>query len=604
MDILSELNVQQLEAVTTRAKATLVLAGAGSGKTKTLTTRIAYLMSERGVFASNILALTFTRKAAQEMKERLEKLVGEKEAKKLTIGTFHAVSLRILEQHGSKLGYSSNISVYDEMDQLDILTAVMNEYKMGNLKPKHIVRNLQSYAADCDNYLFEERTAAIVQEYRNRLKSFNAVDFTLLLTETLELFRRFPDVFNYYHDKWQYVAVDEYQDVDHTQYYLHESLKPNNLFCVGDLDQSIYGFRGSSIQIILDFEKDHPGAEVIKLEQSYRCPSNVIEAANNLIKNNPQRYDKTLWTENPINLFSINVYENPAEEAQKIATQIEELPEAAMYSDVAILTRTHAQHESFKQAFDEMHVPYKLIGGDLNFWKSQVSRVVISILKVLHNKRDSWNFKRIAKEIIYPMGDADWTAYEVKALKEQRRVIDILVAEKAGRFAELLEWYSEDESGPVDVVVNKIIELLCLHKHYMERDLIHRIETLDNVSFKSSVWAMENPSANTVADFLAWLADQDVQSEIDNSDTVKVATIHAVKGLEMNIVFLAGVNEGRLPHKRSTTEEEIQEERRLMYVAVTRVKKQLWISSTKTDEFGRCLAPVEPSRFIAEMIRQ
>jgi len=630
-DLLSGLNIKQFEAVTTRSKAVLVLAGAGSGKTGVLTKRIAYLIQERGVSPHNILALTFTRKAANEMKERLTTLLGEKDVRKCWIGTFHSISLRILEQFGAKLGYSSHISVYDEVDRADVIGAIVNEFGLTNsVKTKHVVGQFAEYASDCDGKNFEEPFGTIMTEYRNRLKSYNAIDFSLLLTETLELFRSFPDVFEYYHNKFQYVFVDEYQDVDRTQYYLHEALKPNNIFVVGDHDQSIYGWRGSDIQIVLDFEKTHtpispapnPSPEetpllispqgenempaIIKLEQSYRCPANVIDAANSLIGKNSQRYEKTLWTENERGTIMYKRYETSEKESEFIVAQIQALTQTELHKpgQIAILARTHNYHQTIVAALKEKEIPYKLVGNEINFWKTTGARILISILKVLRNPKDSYNFQRLSKTIIYEMTDVEWLECETLALKDGRRTIDVVLEYQRGQnpeFEELLKWYAEQQSVSFSEALEKILETYSIADYLTKRDLFSKAAQLDYLPQHVAEWEKISPEDVSVVSFLGWLAEQDVQSEVDESDSVKVATIHAVKGLEFPVVFVAGMNEGLMPHKRSITDGDVEEERRLCYVAITRAGRRLYLSGTSTVVAGMKSVPAEQSRFLLEM---
>lgn len=603
MTLLDGLNPPQLESVTTRSKSVLVLAGAGAGKTKSLTHRAAYLISERGVSPHNILLLTFTRKAAQEMKDRLSKLLDEKTVRKIWIGTFHAISLRILEQYGSKLGYSQNISVYDEIDQEDIVTSIIGELGL-KLKPKDVLKQLHSYAADCDGTEFEREAAMVITEYRNQLKGYNAVDFSLLLTETLALIRNHQDVYEYFHNRFQHVMVDEYQDVDRTQYYLHEALRPNNIFVVGDFSQAIYSWRGSDIQIILDFEKSHEGSQVIKLEQSFRCPSNVIQMANRLIANNPSHYDKTLWTENPSGPETTTHLADAEAEASFITDKIRSLVESGTtLGDIGILTRTHAQHEALAQKFDEEHIAYKLVGKELRFWKTAPARIILSILKLLRNRKDGYHFKRVCRSILYPMSDSEWLAYESLALRQGKRVIDLIMTERQAGFAELYRWYHENEMAPLTDVVLKTLELVPVVNWFEDRKLFHKAGELMALGQHAAEWEALNESDQTIPTFLEWASEQEVQTEVDSSDAVKIATIHAVKGLEFPVVFVAGLNEGRLPHQKAVKIGDVSEERRLCYVAVTRARRELHLSYCRQEYQHVRVVKLEPSRFLAEMAR-
>ena len=597
MSLLDNLNPEQLQAVTTRSKSLLVLAGAGTGKTKVLTNRIAYLIQERGVSPHNILALTFTRKAAQEMKDRIKALTDEKTAKQIWIGTFHAISLRILEQFGSRLGYSPYISIYDEIDQQDIIASIIEEFNL-KVKPKNVIAQLQGYGSDCDNFEFKVEAGTVVSIYRERLKSYNAVDYTLLLTETLELLRKFPDVFSYYNNRFKYLFVDEYQDTDHTQYYLHEVLKPGNICVVGDFQQSIYHFRGSDINIILDFEKNYPNSEVVKLEQCYRCPSNVVTMANNLISHN-ERHDVFLWTNNRTEPCETVFTVNELFEAMNAQNWIQALIcSGRSYRDIVILSRTHSYLQAIEDLFSIEKIPFKHIGKEQEFWKSQPARLIISLLKVLHNPKDTYHFMRIASTLLYSLKQSEVLYYEARALKGGCRVYDILLSEKGGKFKELVDIY--DDSEPLFKVIDKIIDKLGLKNYYEERGLFHKRDELQQIQIQADLWTEQNPDDPTVKSFLSYLSSQEVQTEIDNSDTVKLATIHAVKGLEFPFVFIVGANEGRMPHQRAQLKEELEEERRLFYVAITRTKEALFIYAPKEQVSRPMEGRLEPSRFIED----
>jgi DNA helicase-2/ATP-dependent DNA helicase PcrA len=601
--LLDGLNVPQLQAVTTRSQAVLVIAGAGSGKTRVLTSRIAYLVNDRMESPHNILALTFTRKAAQEMKERLASLLDASTARKVWVGTFHAISLRILEMHGSKLGYSSQISVYDEIDQADIIQAIIGELGLKEVKVKHVVDQLQGYAADCDAFQFGGEIRTIVTEYRRRLKSFNAVDYTLLLTETLELIRRFPDIFDHYHSKFKHVLIDEYQDTDRTQYYLHEAIKPDNMFVVGDLDQAIYGWRGSDIEIIRDFEKFHPGAEIIKLEQSYRCPSNIVASANNLIAHNTERYDKVLWTENAEGVQSFQAAADPKQEGEWIAGMVDGMNnvDEVAYKDIAILIRTHRQAEAITRALDERLVPYKLVGSQVDFWKGTEIRDVLSILQVLHNRKNSFHFRRVARRVIYRLTDREWLEYETEALRLGRRVVDLIIDSRSGPLVDLIAWFNENREKHLSLVIHEVYKHIDIVKHYVDQSLIHKAMNLEAIFEQSTEWEAQNEAHPTVENFLMWLAERDAQMEVDDTDTVKIMTIHAAKGLEFPVVFLAGMTEGKLPHQRAVRANDVEEERRLCYVAITRTKGRLFLSFPTQEPVGTKMLSVQRSRFIQEM---
>ncbi len=581
----------------------LVLAGAGSGKTGVLTRRVGYLCQDRGVSAHNILALTFTRKAAKEMKERLTGMLGENEVRKMWIGTFHAVSFRILEQYGYNLGYQKDITVYDEIDQRDIVSAIISELGL-TIKVDDVLAQMHGYASDCDGYEIDEEYRLLFTEYRSRLKEFNAVDFSLLLTEVLRLFREFPDVYQHFHDKFRYVFVDEYQDVDRTQYYLHEALKPENIFCVGDMNQTIYSWRGSDMQIILEFEKAHEGSEIVILDQSYRCGAKILSAANALISHNPKQYDIELWTERGEGYVSIHNANDPKDEAEQIAKQIQwisaNVTPTLTFKDIAIFTRTHRQHETLTEVLKRKKIPFREIGKETNFWKRASSRMIVSVLKILHNQKNVWHFNKICRHVIYPMTEAEWLQYEAKALRQQTTVLQLLVSEKKGTFDELLHWYRDNPSSSLLSVVERLLEAIPIQEYFLMQSLTTKAMEVLEVFVHGKAWEELNPENRTVPAFLEWLASQEIQIEIeDGKNEVKVATIHAVKGLEFPVVFIAGCIEGKLPSNMAIMEGSVEEERRLAYVAVTRAKDRLLLSTyTNKGEFG---GMARPSRFILEM---
>lgn len=602
MNLLDGLNLAQLEAATSTSRSILTIAGPGSGKTKTLITRIAHLIEERGQSSSNILCLTFTRKAAQEMKERLAKLLGERESSRIWIGTFHAISLRILEQFGSKIGYSKHISVYDEIDQEDIIKSILHEFSM-KTKPSEVIKALNEYAADCDGSKFSQEIATIVAEYRNRLKSFNAVDYSLLLTETLYLLRMHRDVFEYFNNRFQHVLIDEYQDTDRTQFYLHEALKPANIFCVGDFDQLLYSWRGSDISIIEDFEKNHEDAQVIRLEQSYRCPANIIHMANNLIGNNPRPYEKELWTKNAPGEYletGFNIRDDEAMFISQVASTKHKL-DGVQYGEMAVLVRTHDQYAEIVNRLALDGVPHKVVGAQMNFWKTAGARMVVAVLKYLHNTKDTYQFQNVVKNVVYRLTSSEWLEYEAKAAKCGMRVSDLVMEERPGDFKELQEFFELSRERPLAEIILHVTDILDIVGYFLERSLTTKANDIASLYTNAIEWQDLNPQNPTVESFLEWTTERDTQLEVDESNTVKIMTIHAAKGLEFSVVFLAGMNEGKLPHKRSIKANDIEEERRIAYVAITRAKNRLYITHTAMEPQGMRLIEVRPSRFIQEM---
>jgi DNA helicase-2/ATP-dependent DNA helicase PcrA len=603
MEILQGFNEPQLRAVTTTAPSCLVLAGAGSGKTRVLTSRIAYLLKEKGVSPHDILALTFTRKAAAEMKERFSKLVGDDAAKKIWCGTFHGISLRILEMYGSHLGYEKHISVYDEIDQQDVIESVIADLGL-KVKPGAVIRDLQGYASDCDGYEIKEELAVVVQEYRARLKKCNAVDFTLILTETLQLIRDIPDVYNELHGRFTYLFVDEYQDTDRTQFCLHEAIDPQNIFVVGDVDQAIYGWRGSDIDIILGFQGCHKDAEIITLEQSYRCPKRVITAANSLISYNAERFEKTMWTVNEPGEIIVDEGEAPEDEAETIASKIQRLVTRGEVEpgNMAIITRTHAQHGPITVALDLKGIPYIVAGKEIAFWRHEAVREMIAVLKAMYNHRDGWHFRKVVRSMACGLTEKEWLQYQVRAIEERKRIYDIIIIERGGPLAELSRWFEENHSTSVSEALCAILDTIPARQHYADRGLRHKAEEIDKIHARILQWELEHPDDVTIGGFLQWLASQEVASEIDETNRVKVATIHAVKGLEFDAVFVAGMSQGILPHKRAIKSQDITEERRLFYVAITRAKRHLTLSRSKMEVNGLVVCDLPASQFLTEML--
>lgn len=601
--LLDGLNAQQFAAVVSEAKANLVLAGAGSGKTNVLTKRIAFLTTSKNVSPYNVMALTFTRKAAAEMKERLGQLLSEEMAEKMTIGTFHGVSLSLLERYGSSIGYSKNITVYDDVDQKDVVESVISDLGL-RVKANAVIRELQGYSADCDGHEFEEEVRIIIQEYRQRLKRFNAVDFTLILTELLDLLRHHPDVFRELNDRYRYVFVDEYQDVDRTQYYLHEAIKPEHIFVVGDVDQAIYGWRGSDVGIVLDFQKHHPGAEIHTLEQSYRCPKPVLDAANKLIAHNPDRFEKTMWTENAGSEIQVDAFSTNLAEAEFIAATIKNRVEHGLNDagSFAVIARTHAQLADVAMELDRVGVNYVKAGSQIAYWKQPEVRDIISILKVLHNNRNSWHFRKLVRSVIYGLTDIAWQEFEVRALERGVKVTDLIIATKGGPFMELVKWFDENRTVNASTVVDRILDTVKIRDWYEARGLKTRTLSIDIAGQMMTNWELTHEGDVSVEGFLAWVSSQDVASEIDESDSVKLATIHAVKGLEFDNVIVIGMNQELLPHKRALAAKDVTEERRLAYVAITRARRRLYLTSC-VEMIVRELFPrhMEPSQFIEEM---
>jgi DNA helicase-2/ATP-dependent DNA helicase PcrA len=642
---LLELNEQQREAVIHKEGPIMIVAGAGSGKTKVLTTRIAHLMSQHNVDAFNILALTFTNKAAAEMKERVEKILGNTEARNLYIGTFHSVFARILRAEAPKIGYPNNFTIYDTDDSRSVLKTVINEL---NLDDKHykpsVVHNRISQAKNAlvgpadyqnDYYIQQEDMRAnrpliaqIYQGYAARCFKNGAMDYDDLLFKMYELLRDFPEVLYKYQHKFKYIMIDEYQDTNAVQYQIIKLLAAvhENIAVVGDDAQSIYSFRGATIENILQFQKDYDDVKVVKLEQNYRSTQSILNVANEVIKNNKGQIPKDLWTQNhegeKIRLVR-TMTDN--DEGKFVADTIQEQKLRNHYynRDFAILYRTNAQSRSFEESLRRMGIPYRIYGG-VSFYQRKEIKDVLAYLRVIVNTQDEEALKRI---INYPVRGIGKTSIEKAVIFANERNISMWdVLTKAGEFgykAGALEAISNfvtmikyfqsmlNSKNAFDVAVQ-------VGKHTnIVKDLFNdktteglaRYENIQELFNSIKEWT-ESPSNDdgelgdkSLGSYLQQITLlTDADDDKENSDVVKLMTIHAAKGLEFACVFVGGIEETLFPSAMSiNTREELEEERRLFYVAVTRAKKNLWLTYSNTRyRFGQ-LVQNEPSRFIEEM---
>jgi DNA helicase-2/ATP-dependent DNA helicase PcrA len=645
---LLELNEQQREAVIHKEGPIMIVAGAGSGKTKVLTTRIAHLMSQHNVDAFNILALTFTNKAAAEMKERVEKILGNTEARNLYIGTFHSVFARILRAEGPKIGYPNNFTIYDTDDSRSVLKTVINEM---NLDDKHykpsIVHNRISQAKNAlvgpvdyqnDYYIQQEdmranrpMIAQIYQSYASRCFKNGAMDYDDLLFKMYELLRDFPEVLYKYQHKFKYIMIDEYQDTNAVQYQIIKLLAAvhENIAVVGDDAQSIYSFRGATIENILQFQKDYDDVKVVKLEQNYRSTQSILNVANEVIKNNKGQIPKDLWTQNhegeKIRLVR-TMTDN--DEGKFVADTIQEQKLRNHYynRDFAILYRTNAQSRSFEESLRRMGIPYRIYGG-VSFYQRKEIKDVLAYLRVIVNTQDEEALKRI---INYPVRGIGKTSVEKAVIFANEQNISMWeVLTRAGEFgykAGALEAISNfvtmikyfqsmlNSKNAYDVAVQ-------VGKHTnIVKDLFNdktteglaRYENIQELFNSIKEWT-ESPSNDdgelgdkSLGSYLQQITLlTDADDDKENSDVVKLMTIHAAKGLEFACVFVGGIEETLFPSAMSiNTREELEEERRLFYVAVTRAKKNLWLTYSNTRyRFGQ-LVQNEPSRFIEEMPEQ
>lgn len=630
-----ELNPMQQMAVKQKDGAVLILAGAGSGKTGALTVRIADML-EHGISPYNILAITFTNKAAKEMRERVDKLAGPS-AEHVWISTFHSTCVRILRREIEKLDYSRDFSIYDSDDQEKVMKEVFKELNLSITDKTYTVKGAVSaishlkeemvswedYAKEVDKAdMRAYKTSRVYELYQKRLRRNNALDFDDLIYKTVLLFRTNPDVLNVYQERFKYIMVDEYQDTNTSQYELVRLLagKYGNLCVVGDDDQSIYGWRGANIRNILDFEKDFPNAVVIKLEQNYRSTKNILTAANEVIKHNSARKDKTLWTENDTGSI-IHVFraDNDIEEAVFVTEIINKNAlKGKKYKDFAVLYRTNAQSRAIEDRFVRKGIPYRLFGG-VRFYERKEIKDILAYLKLIDNSADAVAIKRIINVPKRGIGDKTVETAENAAAKNGTTLFEALgcAAEypelksrgkKLGEFYELICSFKQKAE---ELSVHELIEYVVNATGYRDEleqdgsdDAMMRIENIEEFASKAAEFEKENENA-TLSAFLedvALVADIDSYSEDD--DAVVLMTLHSAKGLEFPYVFMIGMEEGLFPSGRAINTgdpKELEEERRLCYVGITRAKKELFLTYARQRMQHGQFVYNAPSRFLGEL---
>lgn len=639
MSIYDKLNEQQKEGVFTTEGAVLILAGAGSGKTGVLTHRIAHLIDDLGVNSYNILAITFTNKAAKEMKERVDRLVGMG-ADSAWIMTFHAACVRILRRYICRIGYDNNFTIYDTDDQKSVIKDIL---KRKNLDPKQykdrtilsVISNAKDnlispddmYQSSGGNYN-TMKTAEIYREYQEQLKKNNAVDFDDIIGLTVKLFNEDKEVLRYYQERFRYIMVDEYQDTNRAQFNLIRLLAGGygNLCVVGDDDQSIYKFRGADINNILDFEKYFNDAKIIKLERNYRSTQNILDVANEVIKNNAGRKDKRLWTSVKDGTKVIfNVYENGYEEARGIAEDIahRHLHDGKDYSDFAILYRTNAQSRSLEEKLIEKNIPYRIYGG-INFYSRREIKDILAYLKTIDNARDDLAVKRILNVPKRGIGAAsvakvDDYAYEnditfYVALRQAKEVpgLQRAVSKVEGFVTQIEVLKSKSQYIGVGKLIEEIIETVG-YSDYIDAEsesdeqATERRQNIDELISKAVQYeeTVDEPSLSGFLEEVALVADIDNLDE--NNDMVSLMTIHSAKGLEFPIVYLAGMEDGLFPSYISIStgdESDIEEERRLCYVGITRAKETLIMSAARMRTVRGETQMNRTSRFVREIPKE
>ncbi|WP_027339389.1 DNA helicase PcrA [Halonatronum saccharophilum] len=630
MDILSDLNDKQQEAAIHNIGPLLILAGAGSGKTRVLTYRVANLIYEYGVSPVNILAVTFTNKAANEMKERVEKLV-DKDSKGMWISTFHSICVRILRREIKKVGYESNFVIFDTADQRTLIKNILKDLDIDPKKfnPRAILGSISSAknqlisAQDYEeNNYFESTVAGVYREYQKRLRANNALDFDDLIMKTVELFEEYPLVLDHYQERFKYIMVDEYQDVNYAQYRLVSLLaqKYRNICVVGDDDQGIYGFRGADITNILSFEQDYPDTKVIKLEQNYRSTKVILDAAFNVVSNNLDRKEKRLWTDNdkghPLTLYKAS---SGSDEAKYLCSQIKELKEEEGYkfSDFSILYRTNAQSRVLEATLMKERIPYKIVGG-LKFYDRKEIKDILAYLRVIYNPEDQLSLERIINVPKRGIGSTTVGRLKDFAQEEGINLLDAIyivdqISTISSRFANKVRGFGEliEELKGVakeNDVLSLTEEVLKRSGYKKQLELENTIEAqtrLENI--KELLASMEEfISGEVEASLEEYLEDVALTSDIDKldeqADAILLMTLHSAKGLEFPVVFLVGMEEELFPHIRSLeSQEDIAEERRLCYVGITRAQERLYLTHATYRKVYGSVQYNRPSRFLAEI---
>ena len=631
LDILEGLNDRQKEAVLTVEGPCLVIAGAGSGKTKVLTHKIAYLMHNVGVKPWNILAITFTNKAANEMKERVEKLVGEV-AKDMWIGTFHAICVRILRRYIDRIGFTSSFVIFDTSDQRTLVKQCIKQLKLDDKiftdrsvlseisNAKNEMLEPADYALRANGEFRKETIAEVYKMYQKKLKDNNAVDFDDIINYTIKILSENPDVLEYYSNKFEYVLVDEYQDTNKAQFTLVSMLAARfgNITAVGDNNQGIYSFRGADITNILNFERDFPGTKIIKLEQNYRCTQNILDAANAVIKNNESKYEKNLWTENNKgDLPYVFRGDTEYDEANFIVEQIRRLKreEYLDYNDFTILYRMNSQSRSIEDILRREDIPYKIVGG-LKFYERKEIKDIIAYLRLIENTADNLSLQRIINEPKRGIGKTSLD--NIEAVANQNGISMYEVIKRADAFGlnrvyvnsrdfinQIEELRAKKDTLIISELIKETLKITGYSKALELEDTTEtetRLENLDEF-LTVAIEFEEELADNTLADFLEGIT---LSSDIDNTDetedSVTLMTLHSAKGLEFPVVFLVGMEEGIFPGYKSIGEQkELEEERRLCYVGITRAKQHLFLTCARQRTIFGSTSCNQVSRFLKEI---
>ncbi|AYC30301.1 DNA helicase PcrA [Paenisporosarcina cavernae] len=636
--LLNGMNPEQEKAVRTTEGPLLIMAGAGSGKTRVLTHRIAYLVVEKDVYPSKILAITFTNKAAREMRDRVDGLLGNGTSQSMWVSTFHSMCVRILRRDIDRIGYNKNFSILDGGDQQTVVKNVLKEL---NIDPKkydprsmlNAISSAKNEGIDADTFKgqinsanpYERTISEVYSAYEKRLRRNQSLDFDDLIMMTTTLFKRVPEVLEFYQNKFQYIHVDEYQDTNKAQYELVQMLakKFQNLCVVGDSDQSIYRWRGADIQNILSFEKDYPNAKVIMLEQNYRSTKHILKAANDVIQNNAGRYKKNLRTDNQsgdaIRLFKAS---NEQQEAQFIVKTIQELmaKENRPYDDFAVLYRTNAQSRVMEEVLVKSNISYNIVGGT-KFYDRKEIKDLLAYLRLIANNDDDLSLARVINEPKRNIGATSFERIATFALEQDRSILDALrevdfmglaarAANSAAAFYELIHNFTQQQEYlSVTELVEQVLDKTGYRNMLQTEKTIEAETRLENIEeFLSVTKTFEERSDDK--SLIAFLTDLALISDLDKAEEeedkskgqVILMTMHAAKGLEFPVVFIMGLEENVFPHSRSIgDDEEMEEERRLAYVGITRAEQKLYLTCASSRTlFGRTNYN-GPSRFINEI---
>jgi DNA helicase II / ATP-dependent DNA helicase PcrA len=626
--LLKDLNERQLEAVTTTDGPLEIIAGAGSGKTRVLTRRLAYILVKRLAEPYQMLAVTFTNKAAGEMKARVSELMGTTLGE-LNVSTFHSFCARLLRREAHVLGYETSFTIFDQDDAEKLVKACIRELgfsegqfpargQLGKISDaKNELKSPEEFAAKSSGY-FESRTAEIYKMYQRRLRDCNGMDFDDLLFNAVIILSQNAEVGERYRNRFKYLLVDEYQDTNRVQYLLLKALlgPHNNICVVGDEDQSIYGWRGADIRNILEFEKDFPGAKIIKLEQNYRSTNIILKAASSVIKNNTARKEKTLWAEaDDGDRILLYLVDNADEEAIRIVDQIVSQRNTFTLKDTVILYRTNAQSRAFEEQLRRRNLPYQIIGG-ISFYQRKEIKDLMAYLKLIVNPKDDVSFERVVNYPKRGIGDKTIEAIQEIARREKKSEFEIVLEgskhpELDGKirridpFVAVIEKYqARVTTDPVDSIAADLVAEIKLLEELQSEDLVLGPNKVENIEafIEGAAQFARGHETGSLVDYLAEISlytDLDTYKEIE--DKVTLMTLHAAKGLEFNSVFIVGLEEGLFPMQRAITEPmQLEEERRLFYVGATRARKRLHLA-TATTRFRFGEVQYIPSRFLKEI---